>query len=127
MNAREFMRHVQAACGGNEADAERTMRSVLAALSDRLTPDEACNLSAQLPEPMKSIVHKQKRDGVQKMDREIFVARICRDLGVDIQEAMKRIRAVYAVLETAVSEGEVRHVMAQLPHQLREVMKPSSN
>lgn len=126
MNAREFIRQVQSACGGSEADAERTMRSVLAALSDRLTPEEACKLSAQLPRPMKTIVHKEKRDGVQKMDREIFVARISRDLGVDIQEAKKRIRAVYGVLESAVSEGEVRHVMAQLPPPLREVMKPSA-
>ncbi len=125
MNAREFIRHVHDACGGSEADAQRTVRAVLAALSDRLTPDEACKLSAQLPEPMKSIVHKQRRDGLQKMDREIFVARISRDLHIDIQEALKRIRAVYAVLETAVSEGETRHVMEQLPHQLREVMKPS--
>lgn len=126
MNAREFIRHVHATCGGSEAEAESTVRSVLAALSDRLTPEEACNLAAQLPRPLKTIVHKERQDGVQKMDREIFVARISRDLGVDIQEALRRIRAVYAVLETAVSEGGTRHMMAQLPQPLREVMKPSA-
>jgi uncharacterized protein (DUF2267 family) len=124
MNAREFIGQVHAACGGDEADAWRATRSVLAALSDRLTPDEACNLAAQLAEPLKGIVYKTPRDGVQKMDREIFVARVSRDLGVDIAEAVKRIRAVYAVLEQAVSSGGTRHAMAQLPEQLREVMKP---
>jgi len=124
MNARDFIHHVRDACGVDDSTAEHTMRSVLAALSDRLTSDEAHKLSAQLPEPLKSIVHRQKSNRVQKMDREIFVSRICNDLGIDVPEAVKRIRAVYAVLESAVSPGETRHVMAQLPEGLREVMKP---
>jgi uncharacterized protein (DUF2267 family) len=124
MNARDFVNHVRESIGCSDADAERTTRSVLAALSDRLTPDEARKLGAQLPEPLKGIVHKQKSDRVQKMDREIFVSRICNDLGIDVREAVKRIRGVYAVLEAAVSRGETEHVMAQIPHGLREVMKP---
>ncbi len=124
MNARDFVHHVRDACGVDDATAERTTRSVLAALSDRLTPDEAHKLAAQLPEPLKGIVQRPKSQRVQKMDREIFVSRICNDLGIDVREAVKRIRGVYAILEAAVSAGETRHVMAQLPEGLREVMKP---
>lgn len=106
------------------ADARETLRIVLAALSDRSTPAEAQDLAAQLAEPWCDVVWKARRDGVQKMDREQFVARVARELDVDVAEAVLRIRAVVAALEDRVSPGEMRQVLQQLPRDLQEVVLP---
>jgi uncharacterized protein (DUF2267 family) len=112
------------ACGLSAAEAERTVRVVLAALSDRITPDEARHLAAQLPEPWKRVVAKPRREVVQKMDREQLVGRVCRDLALPVPEGLRRCRAVYAGVEQQVSRGETRQVLLQLPPELREVFKP---
>src|SRR5437016_4141065 len=100
---------VAAACGQDEDSAHSTLRVVLAAISDRLTPDEAQDLSAQLPRPWKEVVTKPRTAGVQKMDRAQFVGRIARDLGCDVPTAIRSARVVFRALERHVSLGETRH------------------
>ena len=112
-----------AALGQDAGAAGTTLRVVLAALSDRLTPEEATDLAAQLPQPWKDVVAKPRRDGVQKMDRAQFVGRIARDLSCDLRTAIRSARAVFRALEHHVSRGEMRDVLAQLPQKLRAVLE----
>ena len=96
----------------DRAEAERTLRVVVQALSDRLIGGEADDLLAQLPEPLKSeIIVTPEAD---PMNPQEFVERVARDLGVAEDEARDRVRAVFGTLHEAVTEGEWDEVVGQL-------------
>lgn len=105
-------------------EAKRGAAAVLRALRDRLTPDEADQVAAQLPGPLKAVWS----EGVPaertplKMDREQFYERVRRDVDLlTAQEAQWLTLAVFAALKGSLSPGEVEDVMAQLPKDLKEI------
>jgi uncharacterized protein (DUF2267 family) len=94
------------------ADAGRTLRVIVQALSDRLLGGEADDLLAQLPEPLKSEISVTAQ--ADPMNPQEFVGRVARDLALPEDEARERIRAVFATLHDAVTEGEWEEVVGQL-------------
>jgi uncharacterized protein (DUF2267 family) len=95
-------------------EAERTLRAVVQALSDRLLGGEADDLLAQLPEPLRSEISVTAE--ADPMDPQEFVERVARDLELPEDEARDRVRAVFGTLHDAVSEGEWEEVVGQLDH-----------
>ena len=103
---------------------QRATAAVFHALRDRLTPNEADQVFAQLPEPLKRIWgegEEAEREPI-KMNREEFCERVLRDAGLPSKrEARWMILAVFAALKEQISPGEARDVMAQLPKDLKEL------
>jgi uncharacterized protein (DUF2267 family) len=97
---------------GDWAEAERTLRVVVQALADRVLGDEADDLRAQLPEPLKSEITVSPQ--ADPMNAQEFVQRVAGDLSLQEDEARDRARAVFATLHEAVSEGEWEEVVGQL-------------
>ncbi|MGW5479946.1 DUF2267 domain-containing protein [Streptomyces sp. NPDC004008] len=56
-------------------------------------------------------------------DLDDFVRRV-RDRAVSDEEARRGTRAVFSGLRTAVTGGEFRHVMSQLPSEFQELVEP---
>jgi uncharacterized protein (DUF2267 family) len=99
----------------DRAEAERTLRVVVQALSDRLLGGEADDLLAQLPEPLKSEI--RITPDADPMNPQEFVERVALDLGLPQDEARDRVRATFSVLHEAVTEGEWEEVVGQLDKQ----------
>ncbi len=102
-------------------EAESASRSVLAALADRITDDEANDLASQLPKDLRDFV--MRRGGpLQKMDMDTFIGRIQGDLDLATYNQAARVAAgVFAVLKRAVSVGEWEDVVSQLPRDLQDM------
>jgi uncharacterized protein (DUF2267 family) len=105
---------------GDRAEAERTLRVVVQALSDRLLGDEADDLLAQLPEPLKSEI--SVAPAADPMNPKEFLERVGRDLGLPEEEARDRVRAVFSTLHDAVTEGEWEEVVGQLDRKYAELI-----
>jgi uncharacterized protein (DUF2267 family) len=105
---------------GDWAEAERTLRVVVQALSDRLLGGEADDLLAQLPEPLKSEI--TVIPPADPMNPQEFLARVGRDLGLPEEEARGRVRAVFSTLHDAVTEGEWEEVVGQLDRKYAELI-----
>jgi uncharacterized protein (DUF2267 family) len=101
-------------------EAERTILVVLQALCDRLTGDEARDLVAQLPEPLKSSVIVGEQP--VPMTARDFVEWVAGELETTPQEAEQRVRAVFDVLQEAVTPGEFHDVLVQLPSGFAELV-----
>jgi uncharacterized protein (DUF2267 family) len=96
----------------NREEAERTLWVVVQTLSDRLLGGEADDLLAQLPEPLKSeILVTNEAD---PLDPDEFVERVADELELPEDEVRDRVRAVFATLHEAVTEGEWEEVVGQL-------------
>ena len=122
MNRIEFLRRVQDKL--NLADlneAEAATRSVLAALADRITDDEAKDLASQLPHEFNAFV-RARGGPVQKMVADTFVKRIQSDLDIDTYRHAEDVASgVFSVTKEAVSAGEWEDVASQLPSELEEM------
>ena len=108
----------------DQAKAYSVLRAVMHALRDELTPQEAADLSAQLPMLVRGLYY-EGWTGALSADhprtRKGFLQEVASRLapsGVDPEEA---VRAVFRLLDHRVSEGEIQDVRSILPHQIRDL------
>jgi len=99
------------------------LRSVLHALRDRLPPDEAVQLAAQMPMLLKGLYFDgwdPSATPVKARNLEEFFARVRgRLLGGPLDLDAERItRAVFKLLADRISAGEIRDVRGMLPAEL---------
>ena len=102
------------------------MRAILHALRDRLPPDEAVELSAQMPLIIKGVYFDgwdPSATPVKARTREEFLALVRTNLGRAARDIdpERLSRAVFKLLAERVSEGEIRDVRGMLPAELAEL------
>ncbi len=112
--------------------AERILRAVLHAFRNRLTPNESLQLIAQLPMLVKAIyVDGWRISNEAKNLRTLgdFIEAVREEGGpatrndfVTDREVENAIRAVFKVLKTQVSAGEIHDIIATLPGELRPLL-----
>ncbi len=127
MEREMMLRRVMTHAGLKEMEeADGAIRSVLLALTDVVSPDEAHDMASQLPKEYKELVEGRLREGlpVAKASWGALVSRVQSDLDVETPEAAERvIRGVFSVLKDAVSPGELEDVLAELPLDVREPLR----
>ena len=101
----------------DRTQADAVTRTVLTDLGKRLQADEANDLAAQLPGELSEslTVHS---DAVQTTDDvDDFVRRVTKNLGdgVEPDQVRRYIQGVLRTLRSAVSDGQITHLRAQLP------------
>ena len=111
------------------ADPDRVLlvlRAVLHALRDRLPPDEAVELSAQLPLLIRGLYFEgwdPSATPVLARSREEFLALVrppLRRAALDLWTE-RAVRAVFKLLADHVSEGEIHDVRRALPAELADL------
>lgn len=101
------------------------LRAVLHSLRDRLTVEEATHLASQLPMLVRGFYYEGWRPALAPNDEQTraeFFASIAESLDgarASDAEMTAATRAVFALLEDRLSEGQVRHVLSQLPAELQ--------
>jgi uncharacterized protein (DUF2267 family) len=101
------------------------LRTVLHALRDRLTVEEAAQLGAQLPMLVRGIYYENwdPTDVPVKMDREEFLARIRREFQYDVKGGMEHlVQTVLSALRLYVTEGEWEDIKSSMPKDLAGVL-----
>lgn len=123
-----FLRNLCAIGSMSEEEAEQAAVSVLCVLEQRLFGEEASHLEAQLPAKLQELLVRCERHvgrPTTKFGKEEFIQMVVEDLGVDGNEAERKIRAVFTAVRDQVTEGEIEDVIGQLPADLRELwMRP---
>jgi uncharacterized protein (DUF2267 family) len=100
--------------------AERTAVSVLWALEQRLIPNEARHLEAQLPSHLRVLLAEIPRAARRpiKFGRLDLIEWLANDLCCPVLEAEMRARAVFQAVRRKISVGEAADVAAELPPDL---------
>jgi uncharacterized protein (DUF2267 family) len=104
--------------------AEQAAVSVLCALEQRLIPEEAKDLEAQLPIKLLNLLTRCERHRDQspvKYTREQLLEMVGQDLNMQPDEVEPVIRAVFTTIREHVSEGEVEDVISMLPRDLKDL------
>jgi uncharacterized protein (DUF2267 family) len=129
MTQAQFFKRVceHAACDRRRAEA--VTFAVFQELRDRLTPDNALNVAAQLPRDLRAmwLENERDRDTVRKTHQYEFIGQVRNFAALpDDKEAERAVRAVFAALQEALGsptgrEGESWRVFSQLPKDLKRL------
>jgi uncharacterized protein (DUF2267 family) len=103
------------------------LRSVLHALRDRLTVDEAVDLGAQLPLLIRGVYYDEwdpSKTPVKDRHRDEFLAHIQSHFTSDsLQEVEQITKGIFRVIRSKVTEGEIKDVRGMMPHDLQDLWK----
>jgi uncharacterized protein (DUF2267 family) len=128
----EFLRKVATALGAPEDTdkAFRTVQAVFYALRDRIQLEESMHLIAELPMALKAVYvnNWNPKEKPQQYERkEDFLNEVFekdRTALIDFDyDGEAEVQAVFSVLKSCVSEGEINHVKGQLPKEIAELME----
>jgi uncharacterized protein (DUF2267 family) len=120
----EWINELSAKLGwGDRRQVLMLMRTTLAGLRDMLGPNEAAQLSAQLPLLVRGLFFEGWRPGhSHERTRQALVARIEANLGQDQEyQGPEDISEVFRLLNGRISAGEVRHARQSLPSEIRDL------
>lgn len=133
LKANEFL-HKVAQNLGNPDDlikAERILKAVLHALRNRLSTEESFQFMSQLPLLIKAIYvdgWKHSKEFVRIKHMEEFIDEVYKEAGktasVDFATesiTLKSINCVFSAIKNQVSKGEVDHLKAVFPKELKQL------
>jgi uncharacterized protein (DUF2267 family) len=129
MKDKTFVRDVADRFGCDERRAETLIFAVFQELRDRLTPEEAADVAAQLPHSLQMLWLSFDYPGrrVRRVHEYQFLEEVRRMVGFEAKShAEEAVVCVFSVLQEALGsptgrEGEARHVFSQLPSDLKEL------
>lgn len=111
-------------------DMERSyhvLRSVLHAVRDRLPPDEAVHLAAQMPMLVRGFYYEGWHPSATPESyrhKQEFLDHIAVDVpNLDPTQRERAATAVFSVLNQEISSGEAEQVRHALPAEVRELWK----
>ena len=103
----------------NNEEAEKAIRATLETLKERLAGNEPSNLAAQLPPEVAPYVEGD--GGRQSFSVGEFYDRVGQREGVGQDDAIRHARAEAAVVQAAVTGGEIDDVRSQLGNDYEEL------
>jgi uncharacterized protein (DUF2267 family) len=123
----EFIKHVQTVAQLNSREeAERATRATLEAIKERIVGNEAKDLAAQLPPELGNCLRGREGEDGQHFSLEEFIGRVSEKEGVEPTTATLHARAVFAVLQSAVTPGEFADVRANFSEDYSELFATGS-
>lgn len=123
----QFIKHVQEKAQLNSReDAERATRATLETIKERIVGNEASQLAAQLPKELGQYLHGREGEDGQYFKIDEFCQRVSEKEGVEPTIATNHARAVFAVLEEAVSPGEFADVRSNFSEDYEELFAAKS-
>ena len=97
----------------SRGDTVRAIQATLETLAERIAQGEAEDLAAQLPPELGTFLRDV--DGSQRFAVDEFFERVAKKENADLPDAVHHARAVIAVLQDAVTAGELDDIRGQLP------------
>ena len=101
----------------SRGEAEGAIRAVLETLAERLQPESAAHIAAQLPSEIG--IHLATTRDFEHLPLEVFYRYVAQRERVRVDTAAQHVAAVFATLRDALTPGAVRKLIAQLPKEYR--------
>jgi uncharacterized protein (DUF2267 family) len=120
MDYRTFEETAANRAGIKPEEATPVIQATLQTLAERITRGEAEDLASQLPKQMKEWLAKD-REHADRFGLDEFIRKVSERASIPPDEARKDVRAVFKTLHDAVTGGEFRHVMSQLPREFQQL------
>ncbi|MGW0812998.1 DUF2267 domain-containing protein [Streptomyces viridiviolaceus] len=101
-------------------ESEQVSTAVLWVLASRIDPEEAAGLAERLPAPLDDAL-RLERGRPESFGREEFLRRVAQQTGARPRTAEWDAGAVLSTVADAVPDGQLDHLLAQLPADCAEL------
>ena len=119
----EFIKHIQSVAAlSSREEAEQATYATLEILKERIVGNEAAQLAAQLPKELGQYLRGREGEDGQFFSVEEFYQRVSQKEGVDLTVAAVHVRAVFTVLQAAVTPGEFADVRANFSEDYQDLL-----
>ena len=124
----EFIKHVQSTAQlESRQAAEQAARATLETVAERIVGNEASQLAAQLPEELGQYLRGHEGENGNHFKLEEFYQRVSEKVGVEPVAAAVQAKAVFTVLNAAVTPGEFADVKANFSPDYSELFAELSS
>lgn len=118
----EFIKHVQSVAQlDSRQAAEQATRATLETIAERIVGDEASQLAAQLPQELGQCLQGHEGENGNPFSLQEFYQRVSQKAGIEPVAAAMQTRAVFTVLNQAVTPGEFADVKANFSNDYDEL------
>ncbi|MBD2384987.1 DUF2267 domain-containing protein [Cylindrospermum sp. FACHB-282] len=122
MEYNEFITHVQSLAQSNSREeAEIATRATLETIKERIPGDEVQNLAAQLPQELANHLRRQEEETFQTFRLQEFITRASQKENIEPTTTAIHVRAVFAVLQNAVSPDNFAKFHSYFSHDYEEL------
>lgn len=122
----EFIKHVQSTAQlESRQAAEQATRATLETVAERIVGNEASQLAAQLPAELGQYLRGHEGENGHHFSIKEFYQRVSEKAGVEPVSAATQVRAVFTVLNEAVTPGEFADVKANFSPDYHELFAAS--
>lgn len=122
MEYNEFITHVESLAQSNSLEeAERATRATLETIKERISGDEAQELSTQLPQELAEYLKGREGEPDQNFNLQDFIVRASQKENLEPTTTAIHVRAVFAVLQNAVTPEEFAKLHRHFSHDYEEM------
>lgn len=129
MEHEEFITHVQSlAQSDSREEAERATRATLETIKERIPGDEATEIASELPQQLGNSLRGRQGESAESFNLQEFITRTSQRENIEPTVAAIHVRAVFAVLQNAVTPTKFTKFHTYFSHDYEElfVTSPSS-
>jgi uncharacterized protein (DUF2267 family) len=123
--AQQWVNELAEQLGWSDRRAYHLLRVVLTTLRDWLSPEEAADLSAQLPTLIRGVYFEgwdPSNAPVAERKKDDFIARVRRDFGYEINADFDiAVKAAFGLIDRHISQGESVQVRSSMKKSLRHL------
>ncbi|MGL4621721.1 DUF2267 domain-containing protein [Chroococcidiopsis sp.] len=124
----EFIKHVQTVAQmDSREDAQRATQATLETIKERIVGNEAKDLASQLPQQLGEYLRGREGEDGQPFSMAEFLQRVSAKEQVEPTVAANHVRAVFAVLQNAVTPGEFTDFKANFSEDYIDLFATGSN
>ncbi|MDJ0717037.1 MAG: DUF2267 domain-containing protein [Prochloraceae cyanobacterium] len=124
----ELLEHVQSFAQLDSRElAEKGIRATLSTLAERIDPALANKLADQLPEEISTYLRVPEEQSASSFTLEEFYSRVIEKEKIPPAQAVMHVRAVFAVLNSAVNPTDFSELQAHLDQNYEDLFPMSSS
>ncbi|MBD6620201.1 DUF2267 domain-containing protein [Komarekiella sp. 'clone 1'] len=122
MEYNEFITHVQSlAQSDSREEAERSTRATLETVKERIPVDKAQDLATQLPQEIGKYLQGKEEESNKYFNLQEFITRASQKENIEPTTAAIHVRAVFAVLQSAVKPETFAAFHSNFSHDYEEL------
>jgi uncharacterized protein (DUF2267 family) len=114
MNYRELIKKVQHDSGFSDAESEQALDMMVESLAERLTDDELKDFASQLPSELKNLAMSTAMESREARHMDMVEEFMEKEM-ISEDHAKKQILSAWTALKSFITEGQIKHIKAQLP------------
>jgi uncharacterized protein (DUF2267 family) len=123
----QFIKHVQSVAQlDSREEAEKATRATLEVIRERIVGDEGKDLASQLPKELGEFLRGREGENGQHFGLEEFIKMVSEKESVEPTAAAIHVRAVFSVLQSAVTPGEFADLQANFSPDYAEIFAAGS-